>query len=350
MPKNGSSDSSESSDLVTSSPANYEAIKSGAELEKQILEDLEKRQPQMLKTNWWAILLTFISGVCFTASTALIKGLNTIDPMDLLLLRGLIQFVAITPFVIYERKNPFGPPSVRLYLLLQGVIGGLTLVALFFATRRLPLGDSTTVIYSSPIFVVLMSYVFLKEACGFFRTLVIFVLMTGAIFVLQPPIFFQENAENWDVWGYTAAILCAFFTAINIVLMRKCKEVHYSLLVFHFSVWCTVMALILNFVPGPWESGGNLIDATLVQWVFAVLVGILGLVGQVLLTRALSMEGAGKVSVTRTLDIVLAFVVQVFWWEQVPGWMSILGAFLVCISVAAIGTEEQIGRFAAVIP
>lgn len=36
-----------------------------------------------------------------------------------------------------------------------------------------------------------------------------------------------------------------------------------------------------------------------------------GLAGQVLVARALGLEGAGKVAVTRSLDIILAFVLQV---------------------------------------
>ncbi|XP_059489830.1 solute carrier family 35 member G1-like [Neocloeon triangulifer] len=351
----GSSDGSppsESSDLLMPSKAsaNYEAIKTGADLERQIIEDLLRRQPQMVTTNWWAILLTVISGVSFTCSSALVKGLDMIDPMELLALRAIIQLIAIFPFIIYLRKNPFGPPGMRVYMFLQGIVGGLTLVTFFFATRELPLGDATTVMYSSPIFVVLMSSVFLKEACGFFRTFVIFLLMTGVILVLQPQIFFQEDAENWNVLGYTAAILCAFFTGINIVLMRKCKEVHFSFLVLHFSVWSLAMAIILDFTPGPWDLEGNLLDSDYIEWILATLAGVTGLFGQVFLTKALSMEGAGKVAVTRSLDIVLAFAVQVLYWEQIPGWMSILGAILVCISVAAIGTEEQINRFAATIP
>jgi len=113
------------------------------------------------------------------------------------------------------------------------------------------------------------------------------------------------------VWGYSAAILCAFFTAINIVLIRKCKDVHFSVVVLHYSVWSLKMALVLVLLHGPLSSGGPLLEATPLQWGMAVLVGVTGLIGQVLLARALHLEGAGKVAVARSIDIVFAFVLQV---------------------------------------
>jgi len=121
----------------------------------------------------------------------------------------------------------------------------------------------------------------------------------------------QGRAENYDGLGYSAAVLGALFTAINIVVMRRCKDVHFSILVLHFSVWSLLVASLLANVHGPWTSGGHLHNASLFHWGLAILVGVTGLLGQVLLAHALSMEGAGKVAVTRSLDIVLAFVLQV---------------------------------------
>jgi drug/metabolite transporter (DMT)-like permease len=123
--------------------------------------------------------------------------------------------------------------------------------------------------------------------------------------------YFKGRVENYDGLGYSAAILGALFTAINIVVMRRCKEVHFSVLVLHFSAWSLLIASVLANIHGPWTSGGHLHNASLFHWGLAFLVGITGLLGQVLLARALSMEGAGKVAVTRSLDIVLAFALQV---------------------------------------
>ncbi|XP_059489920.1 solute carrier family 35 member G1-like [Neocloeon triangulifer] len=344
--------------LITSTyMPNYSSTRKGSssdceiktEIRRKILKDLGPPRPT--KTNWCAILLAFLSGVFFTLCSALVKGLKSIAPMELLVLRSCVQVSAMLPIVAYRGRNPFGPSGLRLLLVLQGIVGGLTLVLLFFSFRRLPLGDATSIIFSSPVFVLLLSFICLREPCGFFRTLVVFLLVTGVVLIAQPPLIFRNGSvEQYDGLGYLAAVCGALFTAINIVVMRRCKEVHYSILVLHFSIWSLLIAGILTQIHGPWTSGGHLYYASLVHWGLALLIGVTGLLGQVLLARALSMEGAGKVAVTRSLDIVLAFILQVAFWGEVPDWKGALGAVLVCVCVAAMGAEEQLTRAAATIP
>jgi drug/metabolite transporter (DMT)-like permease len=106
-------------------------------------------------------------------------------------------------------------------------------------------------------------------------------------------------------------VLCAAFTAINIVLVRKCKDVHFSVILLHYSLWSLVFSLGLLLLDEPFTTGGSLLNADLTQWTWAVVMGVLGLAGNTLLVRALNLEGAGKVAVVRSLQIVMAFGLQV---------------------------------------
>lgn len=62
---------------------------------------------------------------------------------------------------------------------------------LFFTFRRLPLGDATTIIFSSPVFVMVLSLIILREPCGFFRTFIVALLLAGVILIAKPPFIFQ---------------------------------------------------------------------------------------------------------------------------------------------------------------
>lgn len=122
----------------------------------------------------------------------------------------------------------------------QGSVGGWTLVLLFFTFRRLPLGDATTIIFSSPVFVMVLSFIILREPCGFFRTLIVGLLLAGVVLIAKPPFIFQffiHVEHDYDIVGYASAMLATLFTALNIVIMRKCKDVHYSIVVLQLSLW-----------------------------------------------------------------------------------------------------------------
>ncbi|XP_034250367.1 solute carrier family 35 member G1-like [Thrips palmi] len=327
------------------------------------------------KTNWWGIFLALVSGMFFTMSSAAVKALRSVDPMELLVIRSLVQVVVVLPVALYSGVGVLGPKGHRGLLQLQGVVGALTLVLLFFSFRRLPLGDATTIIFSSPVFVLILSFLFLREPCGFFRTLVVCMLLTGVVLISKPPFLFQaptlgllHNAaaglrtavaattvatatagHSYDVVGYACALLATLFTAANIVIMRKCKDVHFSVVVLQLSLWSLLTSGSLLAYLGP-RQGDIRLPHGLWQWALVGMVAAFGLSGQLLVAHALSLEGAGKVAVTRSLDIVLAFAIQVLGFGEVPDWMSVTGALLVLVCVLGMGMESQLHRAAARVP
>ena len=160
---------------------------------------------------------------------------------------------------------------------------------------------------------MVMSHIWLREPCGFYRTLIVFLLVGGVVLITKPPFLFpvpageSEEEETYNILGYCAALCGTLFTAMNIVVMRKCKDVHFSVVVFQFSFWSLVISSVILFACGELSVPSE----TVRDWILIFLVGIFGLSGQILVAVALTHEGAGRVAVTRSLDIVLAYVLQV---------------------------------------
>lgn len=67
----------------------------------------------------------------------------------------------------------------------------MTLSLLYYSFRELPLGDATTIIFSSPLIVIALSFLFLKEPCGVLRIMVVCTLFAGVVLVARPPFLFQ---------------------------------------------------------------------------------------------------------------------------------------------------------------
>ncbi|KAK6638133.1 hypothetical protein RUM44_008558 [Polyplax serrata] len=303
---------------------------------------IKDEEPQSV---WKGPCLAFISGTFFTLSSAAVKALSNVNPMELLVIRSTVQIVFMVAIALYVKANLFGPKGYRILLQIQGLVGGLTLVLLFFTFRRLPLGDATTIIFSSPVFVMVLSFIILREPCGFFRALIVALLLLGVVLIAKPPFIFQffyHVEQSYDVVGYTSALFATLFTALNIVVMRKCKDVHFSVVVLQLSLWSLICSgsLLILFV----GYGADAIVSPhgLHEWVLTALVSVLGLSGQVLVAKALGLEGAGKVAVIRSLDIILAFILQVTVFGEVPDWMSGLGAACVLLCVTGMTFEKQI--------
>lgn len=162
----------------------------------------------------------------------------------------------------------------------------------------------------------------------------------------------MHHTESYNLMGYLCAILATLFTALNIVVMRKCSEIHYSILVLNLSCWSLAASVFFYFT----VSGGihDIHKLRLphdhLTWVQITLVVVTGLTGQVLVTKALKIEGAGKVSVTRSLDIILAYLIQVYIFGDKPTSTSLTGAILIIFSVVCMGFEKEIYSVCDFIP
>ena len=65
--------------------------------------------------------------------------------------------------------------------------------ASFVSFTLLPLGDALCFIYSSPIYVAIMSRIFLGIPLSLYKGFFGVILMTGFMFILQPSFLFHEG-------------------------------------------------------------------------------------------------------------------------------------------------------------
>ena len=80
---------------------------------------LTKEKQHVDKANWFGIFLAFMSGAFFTLSSAAVKALKNLDPMELLVIRTTLQCCAMLPIACKRGENLLGPKGQRLLLQLQ---------------------------------------------------------------------------------------------------------------------------------------------------------------------------------------------------------------------------------------
>ena len=186
--------------------------------------------------------------------------------------------------------------GTQLILIIRGLLGGTTLILIFYSFQKLPLGDASAIIFSSSIYTLILARILLKEKFVYLDIIVLIATIAGVILVSKPTIIFSQQSENgsdsqtpdfdtsgnnYSTLGYTAAIIASVMVAGAHIALRKLPTIHYTIPLFYFSVTgvlVTSFTLVLtqNF----------LIPSDQKYWAYAVLVGVCGFAGQVLMTKA----------------------------------------------------------------
>jgi len=292
-------------------------------------------------SNYFGLLLALLSGVLMTAYSSMIKLLVDMDSQQVVIIRGILQLVMMGSLALYKGFK-FTPPrsEVRTWVILFfiGLTGGLRLLFIFISYHRLPVGDVTSIIFSSPVFVMLFSIFVFREHCGVFRVLAAISLLSGVILISKPPILFKiAEGESYDFLGYGITFSACLMSALGAVLPKLItKKVEKPVILFYISIFTTICGTVSLFtvgepgVPPAWE------------WGLSFAIAALGVVQQYLLIWAVQLEAPSRVTVMRQTQIVYSYAVQVLFFDVIPTWSSWLGAGLVLVTAMSITFEKLI--------
>ena len=140
-----------------------------------------------------------------TTYSSMLKLMKEMDSIQVVIIRGVLQLVIMGGIAMYKRLSFRGTskPKMVFFMFLVAFTGGLRLVFIFTSFSRLPLGDSSAILFSSPVIVMFLSIFILHEKCGVFRVIASATLLGGVFLIAKPPFVFRsdETDQTYDVLG-----------------------------------------------------------------------------------------------------------------------------------------------------
>lgn len=262
------------------------------------------------------IALVLISGFMLASHDAVSKYMSSLYPVLFVIwARYLSQSVLMAVlFGGHMRLN-----LVRTRRPLLQLLRGLSLVGisiLFFnALRFLPLGEATAVMFTSPLFVILLSAVFLKEWVSWPLWLSVICGLIGVLIIVRP----GGELFSWSVLLPLGAALCF---AVYQLLTRRLAHTDHPVTSNFLS---SLLGVAVMSVPAwmYWASP-PLPD---VAWLF--LLGILATCGHILLTQGLRHASAATVAPFTYMQIVFAALLGWMVFGHVPDQGALLGMLVV---------------------
>ena len=221
----------------------------------------------------------------------------------------------------------------------RGLMGTCAMGLGFAGLGYLPLPEVTAIGYAAPLLTVIFAAMFLGEEVRAFRITAVILGLTGVMIVLSPRLTLieGETTGHREAFGAMLVLGGAVFAALAQVFVSKLVLTEKTpAIVFWFSLTATGLSLLT--APFGWVVPTPMETATLVA------AGLLGGVGQILLTSSYREADASVVAPFDYASMIFALLIGYFFFAEVPSWTMLGGAALVVLAgILIIWRERKLG-------
>lgn len=280
-----------------------------------------------LKTGLSGISYALLSSLTFSAMNVLVKATSASIPSnEIVFFRSIIGTILILVFVKKDQVK-FSKSGIPM-LLLRGCAGAFYMIAYFYAISNMPLIDAIVLVNMSPVFVIILAHIFLKEKISPQMYAVLPIVFVGAMITINP--FSYSTFSMVAVWG----LLAAMFSGVAATCIRYLgSRYHTYEIIFYFMVTATMVS-----IPLMWN---DFVMPNFIEWCGLIIIGVVSLLAQVFLTRAFTSENAVTVEFVRYIGIVF----NAFWgfafWQELPNVYTLIGGTMIIFGCIAIGRIKK---------
>lgn len=221
----------------------------------------------------------------------------------------------------------------------RGLVGTAAMGLGFTALGFLPLPEATALGYAAPLLTVVFAAMFLGEKVHAFRLTAVFIGLCGVIIVLAPRLTLTDptEASALQAFGAMAALFGAVCAALAQVTVRKLINTEATgAIVLYFSL--TSVVLSFATIPFGWTLPTGREAALLVS------AGLIGGVGQILLTESYRHAETGVIAPFEYVSMLLSLALGYAIFHEVPTLAMLAGAALiVAAGLFIIWRERRLG-------
>ena len=273
------------------------------------------------------ILAMLFSSLLFALMGAEAKILSlNLPSMEVAFLRSFLMVLFLLPLCVSKpMKKPSHKKGGYIFLISRSVAGGLSFVALFYNIATITLGNATAFSQSMPLYVVVLSFLFLGEKFNIGVVISTIVGFCGILLICNPN-FNAMGVEN-IIFGISSALFN----------LRALKDYFSSWVpVFATGVAMSVITLGISVAQIPLFAESWAMPQG-IDWLHIILLGLFGTLGQHYLTKAYMSAPAGIVAPIDYMRLVFSVILGVLLGDNLPNLATSFGIMLIILSGIGVG-------------
>jgi len=288
---------------------------------------LSFRFAKNLSGNLRGIILMLISTVAFAAMHAAVRHLSgELHPFEIAFFRNAFGLLVLAPWFLRYGLAPLRTGRLPLHGLRAG-LNIIAMLAFFYALSITPLARVTSLSFTVPIFATLLAMVVLGEVVRLRRWVAMFCGFVGTLIILRPGLAELDQ-------GSLLVLLSAALWACTLIVIKVLSRTDSSITITCYMV---VFMAPLSLVPAlwvwQWPTGQQLL------WLVAI--GVVGTLGQLIMTQALKEAETSVVMPFDFFKMIWASMLGFLFFAEVPTVFIWIGAGIIFVSTSYIAYREH---------
>ncbi|MCL5767719.1 DMT family transporter [Acinetobacter sp. ANC5681] len=257
-------------------------------------------------------LLFSIMGICIRYAS------HTVDNYTIVFFRNVVGLILFLPF-IFKQGIGFVKTEKLWMHSWRSIVGLAAMYGFFYAIAHLKLSNAMVFTYSSPIFIPVIAWLFLKEKITIAMLCAAGLGFIGVFCVAKP----DQGLLNWiSVIGIASSLLASMaFVTVRALTQTEPPE----RIVFYFCLIGSALSVIPMF--WMWRT------YHVKELLFLIGAGILANVSQIFMSHAYRLAPAGQIAPVNYMAIIFAGVWGFLLWNEVPDVYSMIGFSFILLAI-----------------
>ncbi len=268
-----------------------------------------------------------LSTIFFSGMHACIRYLSEdLHPFEIAFFRNLFGLIALAPFIINAGKSILKTNHLNLHIIRAG-FNMVAMLFFFYALSITPLALVQALSFTAPLFTTVLAVFFLGEIVRFRRWAAIIVGFIGVLIILRPGI-------QPVPLGAFLVICSASMWAATMIIIKKLSNTDSALVItFYMSLFLTLLSIGPALFVWTWPVG--------VQWIWLVVIGIAGTLGQFCIAKAFSYADATVVLPIDFAKIVWGAIFGYVFFSEAVDLLTWVGAVVVFSGACYLAWRER---------
>lgn len=261
------------------------------------------------------IIALIIAALGFSLMSIFVKMAGDLPTVQKVIFRNAVSMVTAFIMITYNKDRYLGKKENIKYLIVRSIFGTVGMILFFYSIDNLVASDANALNKLSSFFLILFSFIILREKVKLKQIIAIIVAFLGSLFIIKP-------SFDFNMIPYITSISAAAFAGAAYTVLRILgKKEKYYTVVFFFSTFSFIVLLpfvIFNYQPMALEQVG-----------FLLLTGLGATIGQFGTTIAYKFAPAKEISIFNYFNVVFVTIFAIPFLGEFPDYLSVIGYFVI---------------------